>query len=190
MNSSIFIPFLTVSQLMLDNSKFYLDYSFKNIRDLPAPGLIQEKILGYGRAVLEVCLEPPHDIEQDPNMRRSILTDAIIDTGASISVVHSKFIKTLGAVTFEGAEIAGLNLSPQKMKNTNISIHIYDVFPNAGLLNICPVVHDFVTPNDGVDIGFIIGWDILRYCEFKYDGVKRVFDLKFIPENSENLSRS
>lgn len=175
MNNVTFIPILAFPVLMANNSHLLKPFSYTDIKVSGATELSEVIDENEGRAVTEVILK------ESAHSKKSIVCDALIDTGASFSIIKPHLIEKLGLKPFPGAEIAGLNLEPRKEENVDLSIHIFDAFPNNGFLDICPVVKDFGSKEDDIMFDFIIGWDVLRYCNLQYNGANKSFTLQFIP---------
>lgn len=139
------------------------------------------KISGTGNALLEIVIRPAiekcqkQEIENNKPPQNFLI--AMIDTGAGISAINEEKIRALNIESLSEMEIDGLNGTAGKYSNANLSIHIFNVFPDTGFLDICPVV--MTTWNQERPFDFIIGWDILQYCKLSYDGPNSNFKLQF-----------
>lgn len=186
-NFPIFIPILSIPGLMGNintHSEFYREFNYYKEKE----SILYEReelIMYCGNALVPIVIRPEIDkCKQQKEKSKQIpfvTLIAMIDTGAGISAINKSKIKSLKVKPFPGLEITGFSMKPQKCANVNLSIHIQNVFPDTGFLDICaiaPKIWDKKKPFD-----FIIGWDILRYCKFTYDGPTAKFKLEFINPN-------
>lgn len=167
---------------MTDYSEFYKDYSLAKTEKSM---LIKWSypLNSYGRAFIYVTIRPPNLVckqmikngEETPTLKLI----GLIDTGATLSCIRKGAYKGLKLKSTPGVVISGLHNEPRKCRNINLSINIDNVFPDTGFLDICPVIPNW---SDDAGFDFIIGWDILRYCQFDYNNPKGKFKLKFIGE--------
>ncbi len=189
METTIFIPILTIPGLMgtTKHQDYYKEYNYYR-GDKSVLYNRSYDINCIGRSLIHIIIKP--DIERckkDKENNKTIpflALTGLIDTGAGISAIKptKENIEYLGVESFPGLEITGLNTLPKKYENLNLSIHIQNIFPDYGFLNICPIISEW---HKDEPFDFIIGWDILRFCNLSYVGSERKFKLEFI-ENSNN----
>jgi hypothetical protein len=178
--SDIFIPILSIPGLLMDNTRFHKKFSYYKLEERKPLNTDLYIAPLNGRAVLQVTIAPA--IEKLKNWHinnhaiNPVTLTALVDTGASISAIHKNKVKELNLKSYRGAEIAGLNSKKKQMRNVDLSVHLNDIFPDFGFLDICPVVVNFdaTEPFD-----FIIGWDVLRFCTLQYNYPKGMFFLEF-----------
>lgn len=169
MNNPTFIPILSIPGLMADNSEYYRNFlMFSEQKNELFPR--EYDIDNQGRAIIEIVLRPEIKVckkmKVDGKKVPFINSSALIDTGASISVIRKSRIKELNLKAFPGATFEGLNKKPQRGRNVNLSVHINNIFPNLGFLDICPMLSEL---NEEAKFDFVIGWDVLRFCRFSYN---------------------
>jgi len=178
-NNPIFIPIFYIPGLMGgDYSKYHKEYCFLKtdvFETIKTTGSIDSD----GRAIVEVVIRPKNKktikLKKENKRVEQVILKALIDTGAQISSIRKDKAKLLNIKSFNGIKLSGLNKKSTQMKNANLSIHLLN--RSKGFLDICPVLVDF---NDEYEFDFIIGWDVLKYCEFSYNGNKNTFNLEFI----------
>lgn len=178
-NYPIFIPILEIPGLMIDNSKFYKEYSYYVVNNRP-PFNSESPIEGNGYALIKIAVGPEvkklkklHENSKQIDYR---FMTAMIDTGANISAIRRSKAKELKLRSYKGGIVTGMNRKPKQMRNVDLSIHLTDIFPNHGFLDVSPITANF---HEEAPFDFIIGWDILRYCTLQYNYPKSQFYLEF-----------
>lgn len=133
-------------------------------------------------ALVPIVLRPPNEVSKElldkSIIPKSAVATALLDTGAYRSAVPANKVEFLGLPTYiNGTRVPFGDDKPIPTTCTDLSIHILDVFPGKQFLNIAPMVESKWAENH---IDFLIGWDVLKYCKFEYNGALSRFSLEFI----------
>lgn len=183
MKSYTFIPIITIPQLylfgkMAGSSTFYKDFNLFKVNDNKA-----QKIIGPiedGAPIIHVKIgEEMSILKSYNNENREALIlplKALIDTGASISVIRDSLVSDLELKQFAGPMVSGLNRQGQLCNVADATISITSLFPGDGYLDFCPAIVEF---GSTYPFDFIIGYDILRYCIFNVDYPNNKYSLEF-----------
>lgn len=131
-------------------------------------------------ALVKILVSVENKISQQIIERGETLTvqkmTAMIDTGATRSVISTEYIKDIGLETFIEGKHTVLG-EKKDSTNANLAIHIENLIPDKGFLDLCVIVGDMLDK----PFNFIIGWDLLRYCQFNYVGNEDRYELTFNP---------